>query len=249
MKPLLTFFLGWMCLTAALAQDVATLIRQGNEQDERQQPDQALRFYLPAEKLEPENVELLVRITRQYIRRMNSLGSKAQKLESARTALAYAERAAEADPRNSDAHLSIAICHGRLAQLQGAREKVEAARRIKASAEKAASLDPNSDYAWHILGRWHQGMAGANSLLLGLAKMVYGDIPPASNEQAVIFFQKAMALRPDRLIHMVELGRTYAQMGRHEEARRWLEKGLTMPNRDFDDAETKARARVALQKL
>lgn len=73
---------------------------------------------------------------------------------------------------------------------------MEAARRIKASAEKAASLDPNSDYAWHILGRWHQGMAGANSLLLGLAKMVYGDIPPASNEQAVIFFRKPWLFAP-----------------------------------------------------
>jgi tetratricopeptide (TPR) repeat protein len=136
-----------------------------------------------------------------------------------------------------------------LAQLQGAREKVEAARRIKESAEKAASLDPNSDYAWHILGRWHQGMAGANSLLLGLAKIIYGDIPAASNEQALSYFQKAIALRPDRLIHTIELGRTYAQMGRREEARQWLEKGLAMPNRDFDDVETKLRARVALKKL
>ncbi len=249
MKQLLIIFLGWTCLGTALAQDAATLIRQGDEHDERYQPEQALRYYLPAEKLEPENADLLVRITRQYIRRMNSLGSNAQKLESARTALAYAERAVVADRRDSDAHLSIAICLGRLAQLQGAREKVEAARRIKSSAEKAASLDPNSDYAWHILGRWHQGMAGANGLLLGLAKLIYGDIPPASNEQAVTYFQKALALRPDRLIHTVELGRTYAQMGRKEEARRYLEKGLAMPNRDFDDAETKVRARAALKNL
>jgi tetratricopeptide (TPR) repeat protein len=249
MKRLLICILVCTCLSAALAQDVATLIRQGNECDDRHQPDQALRFYLPAENLDPKNAALLVRITRQYIRRMNGLGSNAQKLESARTALAYAERAKGLDPFNSDAHLSIAICLGRLAQLQGAREKVEAARRIKESAEKAASLDPNSDYAWHILGRWHQGMAGANSLLLGLAKIIYGDIPAASNEQALSYFQKAIALRPDRLIHTIELGRTYAQMGRREEARQWLEKGLAMPNRDFDDVETKLRARVALKKL
>jgi tetratricopeptide (TPR) repeat protein len=92
-------------------------------------------------------------------------------------------------------------------------------------------------------------MAGANSLLLGLAKIIYGDIPAASNEQALSYFQKAIALRPDRLIHTIELGRTYAQMGRREEARQWLEKGLAMPNRDFDDVETKLRARVALKKL
>jgi hypothetical protein len=47
----------------------------------------------------------------------------------------------------------------------------------------------------------------------------------------------------------VELGRTYALMGRKEEAKKFIEKGVAMPNRDRDDPETKERGRMTLQSL
>jgi Flp pilus assembly protein TadD len=180
---------------------------------------------------------------------MPSLAGTEEKLAAARTALTYAERAVKADPKNSDTHLAVAISLGRIAQLSGNREKVAASRRIKECAEKASSLNPANDYAWHILGRWHQGIAGANSLLLGLARLIYGEIPAASNDEAVSCFKKAIALRPERLIHHMELGRTYAQMGRTEEARALLENALAMPNREKDDPETKERGRKTLNAL
>ena len=81
------------------------------------------------------------------------------------------------------------------------------------------------------------------------ASAVYGGLPDASNETAVECFKKAMALNPNRLVHVVELGRTYAMMGRKAEAKRYLEMGLAMPNKDKDDAETKQRGRVSLKQL
>jgi predicted Zn-dependent protease len=62
-------------------------------------------------------------------------------------------------------------------------------------------------------------------------------------------FKTAVKLRPDRLIHHIELGRTYAQMGKTEEARKALNKGLAMPNTEKDDPESKRRGREALAKL
>jgi tetratricopeptide (TPR) repeat protein len=229
--------------------DVGALIRQGDEFDKKFQPAEALKFYLPAEELAPRDAALLVRIARQYVYRMTDLPDRAQKLESARTALDYAERAVAADPRDADAHLSVAICLGRLTQLQGNREKVEASRRIKESAERALELNPRDDFAWHLLGRWHQALAGMGGLTRGIAGVVYGSLPDASNERAVECFEKAIQLRPDRLIHHIELGRTYAQMGRKQEARASIEKGLAMPDRDKDDPETKGRGRATLRKL
>ena len=61
--------------------------------------------------------------------------------------------------------------------------------------------------------------------------------------------QKAIALNPNRLIHYVELGRTYALMGRKAEARQFIEKGLAMTNHDQDDPGTKERGRKTLQSL
>lgn len=248
MKSLLAALITALSLPA-LAQDAAALIRQGDAHDARYETEEALRCYLPAEKAAPQNASLLVKIARQYVYRISRLETQAQKLESGRTALAYAERAVKADAKNCEAWLAVAIASGRLAQLQGVKEKVAASRRIKEAAEKAIQLDPGHDYGWHILGRWHQGIAGANRLILNVVGLVYGEIPEASHEEAEACFKKALALRPDRLLHHIELGRTYAQMGRKEEARSWLEKGLAMPNRDKDDAETKERGRKALAAL
>jgi tetratricopeptide (TPR) repeat protein len=238
-----------LALLSASAQDAGTLIQQGDVFDQKYQADEALKYYLPAEKLQANDADLLVKIARQYIYRMTALESTAAKLASAKTAQAYAERAVKADPKNSDAHLAIAVSLGRQAQLQGSREKVAASKPIKESAEKAAKLNPRNDYAWHILARWHQGIAGANSFLISIARLIYGEIPPASNEEAVKYFEKAISLRPDRLIHHLELGRTYAQMGKKEEARKLINKALAMPNREKDDPETKERGKKTLANL
>jgi predicted Zn-dependent protease len=230
-------------------QDVSALIRQGDVHDVKYQANEALKYYLPAEKLQTDNATLLVKIARQYVFRMTSLPTTAEKLASARTALSYSTRAAKLDSKSCEAQLGIAISLGRMAQLQGSKEKVAASRLIKEAAEQATKLDPRNDYAWHILGRWHQGIAGANSFLLAIARLVYGEIPEASNDKAVEYFKKAISLRPDRLIHHIELGRTYAQMGKVHEARKLIEKGLAMPNTEKDDAETKERGRKTLASM
>ncbi len=231
------------------ADEAGDWIAKGDRADAAFRPAEALEAYLPAEKLRPDDASLLVKIARQYVYRMPDLATTAEKIESGKTALAYAERAVKADPRSSDAHLSVAICLGKITQLQGNREKVEASKRIKVAAEQAVKLDPRSDYAWHLLGRWHQALAEMGTLVRGVVRVVYGELPPASNEEALECFEKALALRPDRLIHHVELGRTLAQMGRTEEARKAIEKGLAMPNREKDDPETKERGRATLKKL
>jgi hypothetical protein len=43
-------------------------------------------------------------------------------------------------------------------------------------------------------------------------------------------FQKAIEINPNRLMHYVELGQTYAQMGKTADARRLIAKGLAMPD-------------------
>lgn len=227
----------------------AELVKQGDAYDAQYKPDAALQYYLPAEKLQPDNAALLVKIARQYVYRMPDQPSKEATIQSGRTALSYAERAVKLAPDQCDSHLALAICLGKLTPYFGNKESVEASRRIKAASETAVKLDPNNDFAWHFLGRWHQELAQIGGVTRALALVVYGGLPAASNEEAVRCFQKAIALRPDRLIHHIEIGRTYAAMGRKEEARKALEKGLAMPNIDHDDPETKQRGKSTLDKL
>ncbi len=74
-------------------------------------------------------------------------------------------------------------------------------------------------------------------------------MPPASNDEAVKCFHKALELDSKRLLHVVELGRTLAMMGRHDEARKYLEKGLAMPMIEKDDRDTLERARASLRDI
>jgi tetratricopeptide (TPR) repeat protein len=248
MRTLLTLGLVMTAL-AGRADETEEWMARGDAADAAYRAEEALRFYLQVEERRPDDAALLVKIARQYVYRMPELGTAEAKIESGKTALEYAERAVKAEPGRGEAHLAVAICVGKITQLQGSREKVEGSKRIKAAAERAVKLDPGNDYAWHLLGRWHQALAGMSGLVKGVVKLVYGALPPASNEEALRCFEKALALRPDRLIHHVEIGRTYAQMGRKEEARKALTKGLAMPNREKDDPETKQRGRAALEKL
>ena len=227
----------------------AELVKSGDVHDARSESDAALQYYLPAEKLDPNNGALLVKISRQYALRMNDLPNKADKIASGKTALAYAERAVAAAPRDCDSHLALAICLGKLTPYIGAKEKIEASRRIKTAADRAVALDSRNDYAWHLLGRWHQSLANIGGTTRMLAGAIYGGLPAASNDEAVMCFKKSISLNPKRLIHFIELGRTYAMMGRKAEAKEYLEQGLSMPEKEKDDAETKQRGRESLKEL
>jgi Flp pilus assembly protein TadD len=161
----------------------------------------------------------------------------------------YAQRAVALAPNDPEAHLALAIGYGKLAPLEETKQKIAALRVIKIATDKVIALDPNNDLAWQVLGRWYRGLADIGPLKRALVQIRYGKLPSAEYEDAVRCFEKAIALNPNRLMHFIELGRTYAQMGRDEEARTFITKGLAMPETEKDDPETKNVGRQILRKL
>ena len=175
--------------------------------------------------------------------------SKSAKLALGQKALAYAQRAVTTDPQNATAHLALAICYGRLASLVDNKTKLSYSKLLKSHAEKSIALNPSDDYAYHVLGAWHYEMASLNPILLGLAKIIYGNLPPASYDDATRNFQKAIQLNPQRVAHHVELGRTYAALNQTALAKAELKKGLALPNSEKDDPGSKERANLTLRQL
>jgi tetratricopeptide (TPR) repeat protein len=231
------------------AQTLEDLIQEGDLRDKKFQASEALTFYLPAEKAQPKNVPLLLKIARQYRHMMTDVAGREEKLKLGGQALGYGMRAVVLAPDDAEAQLSVAISHGKMLPYQGKREQVEASRRIKSAAEMAVRLDPGNDLAWHVLGKWHQAVADVSGVKRALGQRLYGSLPSTTNEEAVRCFNQAMKLNPHRLRHYIELGRTYARMGRKAEARQFLTKGLAMPDAEKDDPEIKRLGREALAKL
>jgi Flp pilus assembly protein TadD len=100
-----------------------------------------------------------------------------------------------------------------------------------------------------MLGRWNYEIASLNPLLKKLAEVIYGKMPPASYDEAVRCLGKAAQLEPNNALFQAELGRGYLALEKKDEARRALEKSLTLPRRTKDDGEAQARAKAALREL
>jgi tetratricopeptide (TPR) repeat protein len=234
---------------AARAEDADALIAKGNQFEKKMLTKEALESYLPANKLEPENVDLLVRIARQYRHLMSDAPSKKEKLQLGEVSLEFANKAASLGPKSSDAQLSPAISYGKMLPFMGSKDQVNASPKIKASVDRALQLNPSNDTAWHVLGRWNRVLASINPVKRVLAKALYGDLPVTTNESAEKCLLKAIAINPNRCIHHIELGRIYAQMGRKDEARKCIQEGLAMPDTEKDDAEMKEIGRQLLETL
>lgn len=222
---------------------------RGDLLDKQLKTAQALAVYLEAEKAAPNDAEILRRVAKGYAESMVDAETKARQKELGFKAVEYAKRAVAADSRNAQAHLALAICYGRVAPLLDNQTKINFSKLVKEHVEKSLALDRSSDYAYHVLGAWNYEIASLNPVLRTVVKIIYGGLPEASYEEAVRNFQKALELAPQRVSHHVELGRAYAALGQEELAREFLTKGLALPNREKDDADTKERGRAALRKL
>jgi len=217
----------------------AATLAAGDALEVKIQTQAALDVYLQLEKGGRQDAELLYRIAREYAELMPDAKTKEEKKRLGEIALDYAKRSVVADGADAKSYLSRAVCYGRLAPLMDDRTELEYSRFIKADAETALRLDPQLDDGDYILGAWNYGMANVGPVMRELAAVVYGRLPEASNEKAVEYLQKAMAISPQRVCHHIELGRVYAAMGKKDLARAEIEKGLALPILERDDEEMK----------
>lgn len=244
--------LAWLLiLTAALPvrgenPDVEQLLREGDAYQRQFDAQRALEAFHRAEKVDPANSAILLRLSKQY-GDMVSAAKPAAAKKLATLALTYARRAEQADPKIAQAHLCLAISYGKLTDFADNRTKLRYAKLVREEALKAITLDPTDDNAYHVLGRWHHGVANINAALRALAKVIYGGLPPASNEEAVRLLTKAAELAPHRIIHHSELARVYSAMGKKDLAAREWKIVLALPPQNREDEKDRKEATAALR--
>lgn len=200
----------------------------------------------PLGSQERENATLLARLSRSWADTVDTAPDKAAAKQAARHALDLAERAVKADPKNAQAHLALAIASGKWTDFVDAKTKLALSRQIRAEAEQAIALDPKLDLAYHVLGRWHLGVAGVNPLFRLGARLTVGELPPASLEEAACHLEKAVELAPQTIIHHQHLALAYQALGKREEAARQWRLVLELPATDREDEPAKRQARAAL---
>jgi FimV-like protein len=75
---------------------------------------------------------------------------------------------------------------------------------------------------------------------------VFGE---ASWDKAVSYMERAVAVDPDRIVHRLDLGKIYADLGDKAKARAQLELVVNGRRVDFNDPAYQREAKAALAKL
>lgn len=241
-------FIAVLLCGSAFAEDpkVAALVKRGDAEEKQGRPEAALADFRAAEALDPKNVGILIRIAQQYADLVDLTKPQPAAQQCAQQSLDYAQRAVALDPKSAKAHLAVAVGYGKLTDFVSNKTKLEYSKLIKEATERSLALDPTNDFAWSILGRWHGGMANVNGVLKVLARVVYGGVPAASNEDAARCLSKAAELAPRRILHRAELARLYKIMGQSDLAAKEWQTVLALPAENSDDEKEKASARAAL---
>jgi len=240
----------WILIaTVARSQDVSTLLRKSDELNAQERTDDAIEVLKQAEKISPNNPNLLIKLSQGYSDKIDAAKDRTQKLGFAKLCLEYAKKAVHEAPDNADAHVCLSIAYGKMTDFTDNKTKMEYSKVVKSEAEKAVALNPKNDLALLILARWNFDMATLNPILKAIAQTLYGQLPPASKEQAVEYFQKAIAAAPERIIHHAQFALALEAMGKTKEARaEWLKVKQLKPA-DAEDRRYVAEAERKLKSM
>ena len=230
----------------AESQDVSPLIRKADQLDAQDRTDDAIEVLKQAEKISPNNPILFVKLSQDYSDKVDEAKDRSQKLAFAKLSLEYARKAVHEAPNNADAHVCLSIAYGKMTDFTDNKTKMDYSKIVKSEAEKAVELNPKNDMALLILARWNFDMATLNPILKAIAQTMYGQLPPASKDLAMDYFQKAIAAAPEKIIHHAEYAQALEAMGKTKEARvEWLKVKQLKPT----DAEDRRYVAEAEQKL
>lgn len=185
----------------------------------------ALEYLTKAHLLEPTNAQFVTFASKQWTDHTYVPGIQREEvIRCNNRAIALAKVAQKLDSSYSLAWSAECIGKGRLATFERNPKRIlQLAKEAQEAAYKALEADSHDDVAHHLMGRWHVGMASLNAVVRTLIKYVFGtEFRPGTMAQALECYQQAATLRPDRVIHRVELAKTLLQFAQEEDAIREL---------------------------
>ena len=233
------------------AQSPAEHIALGDSIYARFKPDEALPHYLAAIGTDSSNAEALWKAARSQIDLAEAERDEARRTGLSKSGEALARRSIRVHPQSADAHFHLARALGRRALSLGVRDRVKYATDVRAEALEALRLDPNHPGALHVMGVWNAEVMRLNGVSRFLAKNVLGGrvFGEASWGRAVSYMERAVAVDPDRIVHHLDLGKIYADVGDKAKAEAQLDLAIRGRRIDFNDPAFQREAQAALQKL
>jgi tetratricopeptide (TPR) repeat protein len=240
-------------LSTSFAQSVDELLKQGDQYVAEYQNQKALDEYLKAEKLSPNNWEVLWRISRAYIDLGEKMPDKtdAQKDEQEKIyqkAFEYADKSVKNGSGQSITYVRRAIANGRIALFQGVFSAVGTVNDVKEDCEKSIQLGNGGNYvqalAHYVLGRTHLKVCEKAYLVRLPIGLGWGD-----TEEAIRLLEIAAKLKPNFRMFYFELAKAYIEEDEYDKAKETLKKVEKAPKSDEDDDKVLAEAKKLYEEI
>jgi FimV-like protein len=248
--PVLVF--GWLIATSvAGAQSPTEHVAIGDSLYARFKPDEALPHYLAALGPDSSNYDAVWKAARTEVDLAEAERDEARRDQLSKSAEVLARRAIRMKPQDAEAHFHLARALGRRALSLGVRDRIKYGTEVRAEALEALRLSPNHAGALHVMGVWNAEVMRLNGVQRFFAKNLLGGkiLGEASWDDAVSYMQRSVAADPDRIVHHLDLGKIYADLGDKAKARAQLELVLRGHRVDFNDPAYQREAQALLEKL
>jgi len=233
-----------------VAQDVNTLIKDGQNFERSLKEKEALNKYKEALKIDRNNLFCLLHTVELSCAIGNREEDKKVKSRYINEAMGYAEAAMLVDPNSADAYYVRALVAARLTDIETDTKKtLEHVKNIKIYAEKALAINPNHARANYVMGKWNYEMVNLAWAKKAAVKLLYGGLPGASIENAFTYMEKARQYDQYFLINYLDLAKAYKYDQKPAKAVEILNKLVKLPLRTADDAQLKEEGRKMLNEM
>jgi tetratricopeptide (TPR) repeat protein len=235
------------------AQMVDKLIEEGDKFTEEYNNQKALDAYLKADNLEPNNWEVLWRISRAYVDIGEHMPEKTDEQKDAQLlmyqkAFDYADKSVKYASDKSITYVRRAIANGRIALFKGVFSVAGVVNSVRDDCEKAIKLNSGDKYTialgHYILARTHAKI----SEKWAPARAVLG-LGWADNEIAITEFNKAINLYPNFRMFYLDLAKSYIREDEFQKARDMLKKVIDSPKNDEDDDQRVTEAKKLIEEI
>lgn len=230
-------------------QDMDPLLAEAAKLEKDLKENEALDAYSSVLKIQPGNSKALCRAAELTGRIGSRLKDNKQKASYFATAKSYAEAALKQKENYADAYYAMAYTSLKLSTVSKVKEKAAYLRDMKYYADSALLFTPAHAGALYLTGKWNYEIQGLNASEKAAVKVLFGGMPKASLEAAILNFEKARTANPWMLVNYLDLANAYIKDHRTDKAIEVLGKMVKMPPRTGDDESLKAEGRTLLASL
>ncbi len=211
----------------------------------------ALDHYQKAIAENPRNYEALWKAGRTAIDLGTPAPDASKRNALFATAEQYGRRAIAVNPGDAEGHFVLAWALGKTALTQSARGRVKYGTDVRAQALECLRLKPAHSGCLHVMGVWNAEIMRLNGLVRLIARNILGGrvFGSANWPEAVRYMEAAVSTDPHRVVHRLDMGEVYRDIGDKAKARAQFETGLRLPATEYNDRRFKAEIQADLDRL